>query len=78
MRTLSYQYDADGARTRITHPDGRSFVYAYDGLDRNVLISDGADMAVLTQSQSTMPTARPTPCRGRWQLPTIVRTIWAG
>jgi len=49
VRALSYQYDADGDRTRITHPDGRSFVYAYDGLDRNVVIYDGADMSVLTE-----------------------------
>lgn len=33
-RTLSYQYDADGNRTRITHPDGVYFAYSYDGLDR--------------------------------------------
>ncbi|WP_294129612.1 RHS repeat domain-containing protein [Sphingomonas sp.] len=33
-RGLSYQYDADGNRTRITHPDGNVFTYAYDGLDR--------------------------------------------
>ncbi len=31
---LSYQYDADGNRTRITHPDGAYFQYSYDGLDR--------------------------------------------
>jgi RHS repeat-associated protein len=35
-RTLSYQYDADGNRMRITHPDGPWFDYAYDGLDRMV------------------------------------------
>ncbi|WP_163616048.1 RHS repeat domain-containing protein, partial [Klebsiella pneumoniae] len=33
-RSLSYQYDADGNRTQITHPDGNVFTYAYDGLDR--------------------------------------------
>jgi len=33
-RTLSYQYDADGARTKITHPDGVYFTTAHDGLDR--------------------------------------------
>jgi len=33
-RTLAYQYDADGNRTQITHPDGWFFSYAYDGLDR--------------------------------------------
>lgn len=35
-RTLSYQYDADGNRVRIVHPDGVNFDYAYDGLDRFV------------------------------------------
>ncbi len=34
-RTLSYQYDRDGGRTRITHPGtGIYFDYARDGLDR--------------------------------------------
>ncbi|NWN13555.1 RHS repeat protein, partial [Escherichia coli] len=33
-RSLSYQYDAGGNRTQITHPDGNVFTYAYDGLDR--------------------------------------------
>lgn len=33
-RTLSYQYDADGNRTKITHPDGVYFDIAFDGLDR--------------------------------------------
>jgi YD repeat-containing protein len=33
-RTLSYQHDAAGNRTRITHPDGVSFDTVYDGLGR--------------------------------------------
>jgi RHS repeat-associated protein len=33
-RTLSYQYDADGNRTRITHPDGVYIQYSRDGLGR--------------------------------------------
>jgi RHS repeat-associated protein len=33
-RTLGYGYDANGARTRLTHPDGLSFSYRYDGLGR--------------------------------------------
>ncbi|MEM8918914.1 MAG: RHS repeat-associated core domain-containing protein [Pseudomonadota bacterium] len=33
-RTLSYQYDANSNRTRITHPDGKYFLYLYDGLNR--------------------------------------------
>ncbi|MEG3148338.1 RHS repeat-associated core domain-containing protein [Sphingomonas sp. ZT3P38] len=33
-RTLGYQYDADGNRTRLTHPDGVYVDYNYDGLNR--------------------------------------------
>src|SRR5205085_4337443 len=41
-RTLSYLYDRDGDRTRITHPDGTFFASRYDGLDRQyyLLASD--------------------------------------
>jgi RHS repeat-associated protein len=43
MRALSYQYDADGNRTRITHPDGQVVNYMYDGLDRIAELHAGAD-----------------------------------
>lgn len=33
-RTLSYGYDANGNRTRVTHPDGHFVNYHRDGLDR--------------------------------------------
>lgn len=33
-RTVSFSYDSDGNRTRVTHPDGVYFQYTYDGLDR--------------------------------------------
>jgi RHS repeat-associated protein len=33
-RTLSYQYDANGNRTQVLHPDGVHFDMGYDGLDR--------------------------------------------
>lgn len=38
-RTLTYEYDNDGSRTRITHPDSAVFDQSYDGLDRPVLLS---------------------------------------
>ena len=45
-RTLAYQYDRNGNRTRITHPDPGSgpgqapwFAYAYDALDRPTFLS---------------------------------------
>lgn len=37
-RTLTYLYDADGNRTRVTFPDGNYVSYSYDGLDRPSLI----------------------------------------
>lgn len=33
-RSLAFGNDADGNRTRVQHPDGTAFVYAYDGLNR--------------------------------------------
>jgi RHS repeat-associated protein len=33
-RTMTFGYDANGNRTRITHPDGAFFTYAYDGANR--------------------------------------------
>ncbi|MEO0419751.1 MAG: RHS repeat-associated core domain-containing protein [Pseudomonadota bacterium] len=33
-RSILSQYDKNGNRTRITHPDGRYFNYSYDGLNR--------------------------------------------
>jgi RHS repeat-associated protein len=44
-RTLSHAYDADGNRTRITHPDGAYFDSAYDAVGRPVTITD--QMAVV-------------------------------
>jgi RHS repeat-associated protein len=43
-RTLSYQHDADGNRTKITHPDNVAFDMSYDGLDRLAAVRqpDGA------------------------------------
>jgi len=46
-RTLGYLYDNDGNRTRITHPDGLLFNYAYDGLDRLAGLYEGPDTSVM-------------------------------
>jgi RHS repeat-associated protein len=40
-RTLSYAYDANGNRVRLTFPDGQAFSYGYDGLDRLKAIDAG-------------------------------------
>jgi RHS repeat-associated protein len=43
-RVLGYGHDADGNRTRITHPDGTSFIYSFDGMDRvNGVLEQGTD-----------------------------------
>ena len=33
-RTLTYVFDKDSKRTRVTHPDAQAFNYQYDGMDR--------------------------------------------
>jgi RHS repeat-associated protein len=39
-RTLSYLYDANSNRIRLTHPDGNFVTYDYDGLDRATWIRE--------------------------------------
>lgn len=46
--TLSYQYDADGNRTRVTHPDGAFFTFDYDGLDRQTATRENGGTVVAT------------------------------
>ncbi len=41
-RTLDYQYDIAGKRTRVTHPDGVAFAYEYDPLSRMKEVRNGA------------------------------------
>jgi RHS repeat-associated protein len=56
-RALSYLYDADGNRIRITHPDGAYFTYAYDGLDRPdaVTNSAGSDLVAWAYKAAGVP-----------------------
>jgi RHS repeat-associated protein len=49
-QTLTYQYDADGNRVRVTHPDGTYFTYDYDGLNRPVAARENGGAAVATMS----------------------------
>lgn len=50
QRTLNYQFDRHGNRTQVTHPDGHSFSYHYDDLDRNtrLQLADTTDLVTLT------------------------------
>ena len=49
-RTLGYQYDANGNRTRITHPDSTFFTYEYDGLDRPLAVRENGTTVVATMA----------------------------
>jgi RHS repeat-associated protein len=46
-RNVASDYDAHGNRTRITHPDGAFFEYAYDATDRLVHLSENGPSATL-------------------------------
>jgi RHS repeat-associated protein len=48
-RTLSYQYDNNGNRTRVTHPDNVYFGYGFDGINRvNKATENASDLITLT------------------------------
>jgi RHS repeat-associated protein len=47
-RSLSYVYDAEGNRQRITHPDNNYFQYAYDGLNRLTTIKENGTTTLIT------------------------------
>lgn len=40
-RTVTSQYDKNGNRNRITHPDGNYWKYSYDGINRQTKIRQG-------------------------------------
>jgi RHS repeat-associated protein len=47
---LSFVYDGNGNRTRITHPDGNSFAYEFDGLDRMIAVRENTAQPVVVQT----------------------------
>ncbi len=51
---LQYQYDANGNRTRVTHPDNQYFTTAYDGLDRAVDIGANGATGITRLAYDTM------------------------
>ena len=58
-RTLAYQYDADGGRTRITHPDTIWFDTLRDGLDRPFWLNSTVYPAYGCYYQSWRPNGLP-------------------
>lgn len=57
--TLYYQYDRNGNRTRITHPDGSYFTYKYDQQDRLTDIYEGSDAGTVLIHYNYDSLARP-------------------
>ncbi len=49
-RTVSYQYDANGNRTRVTWPDGWYAAYVFDAFDQLTAVDDNAAVALWRQS----------------------------
>jgi RHS repeat-associated protein len=47
-RTLSYLYDVDGNRRRLTFPDSNYVTYEYDGLDRMSAIKESGSTQIAT------------------------------
>ncbi|MBU0832067.1 MAG: hypothetical protein KKH33_06755 [Alphaproteobacteria bacterium] len=47
-RTLTFLFDANGNRTRVTHPDTNYVTYEYDGLDRPSAIKRSGSTAIAT------------------------------
>lgn len=45
-KTLTYQYDSVGNRTRLTHPDNQAFTYAYDAMHRLTNVYEGTTTAI--------------------------------
>lgn len=70
--TLAYQYDRNGNRTRITHPDGQYFTYKYDGLDRLNDIYEGATTGSVLIHYSYDSLARPKSITSRGSVSTTV------
>jgi RHS repeat-associated protein len=48
LGAFTYQYDTNGNRTRITHPDGFYAAYAYDGMDRPSTITENGSSTLIT------------------------------
>ncbi|WP_264940506.1 RHS repeat-associated core domain-containing protein [Sphingomonas caeni] len=46
-RTLGYQWDANGNRTRITYPDGVYFTTDYDGLNRPTTMKENGSTTIV-------------------------------
>ena len=49
--SITYRYDDNSNRTRVTHPDGNFFEYGYDGLDRLETIRENSISSAVLLTQ---------------------------
>lgn len=72
-RTLSYQYDADGNRTRVTHPDGNHVDYNHDGLGRIYYVNMNGDVPLFRPAYDAagQTVAIYRGVAGSWNYPTV-------
>lgn len=54
LGAFTYQYDANGNRTRITHPDGYYAAYTHDGMNRPSTISENGSTTLVTFAYDTI------------------------
>ncbi len=55
-RTVGHIHDADGNRTRVSHPDSNYFVYGYDGLNRLTAITENGSTSIVSQGYDAIGT----------------------
>jgi RHS repeat-associated protein len=67
QRILSYRYDREGNRTRVTHPDGWFFGYGFDGLNRVNELRESAS-ASSTAATNNLLTIHYRPSGGRREI----------
>jgi len=80
-RTLAYRHDADGNRTRLTHPDGNRFEMDHDALGRPITLwaNETTAMAGRWYYAHGAPSAR-SPSNGaysQWGYDGVQRLNWA-
>ena len=54
LGAFTYQYDPNGNRTRVTHPDGYYAAYAYDGMNRPSTIKENGATTLITFGYDTI------------------------
>ena len=74
--TLSYRYDNEGNRTRVTHPDGNYFAYGYDGLNRLLQVFENGGTTPILETTYSNRGLRSQLSRGGTAASNVATTIY--